>query len=1267
MKRCLSCMTEYADNLTTCPQCGYAEGTVAENALHMSPGSILADRYIVGKVIGFGGFGVTYIGWDALLETKIAIKEYLPSEFSTRVVGQTQVTVFSGDKQEQFTDGMKKFIDEAKKLAKFHSTPGIVKIFDSFEANNTAYIIMELLEGETLAEKLKREKKISEDRAIEMMKPIIESLKVVHADGIIHRDIAPDNIFVTKDGEVKLIDFGAARYATTTHSRSLTVIIKPGYSPEEQYRSRGDQGPHTDVYAVAATLYKMITGVTPPDALERRAFFENKQKDILEPMGKYEKSITDNHETAILNALNVRIEDRTADMQTFLDELTSSESVKRRVGKIKKIDVLKWPLWAKIGAPTFAAALITFTVLFVTGVIGFNADLMKDIIIPEGQTRVPSVVSDEYEKGEQRLTEARLLVRFGESVESEEIPENLILTQSVTAGTLVEVNTPVELVMSAGVIKIPVPNVVGLEKEKAVEQIEAIGLSVSIEEVYDAVIAENCVISQSIAPDTKVRQDSEITLTISKGRDPSVAIEEKDVKVPEFIGMKFDEAAAKARDMELTIKVTEYKYSKTYEKDIIMDQNPEANKTIKNTQIVELTVSLGYSKVEVPNVIHMSEEQAIKLIKAQGLVAKVTYENSESVEAGLVLSQDPKAKTKVDPETTVNVVVSKGAAAFDMPDVVGMQEAEAVKLLQGKYLVVTVSYEKNSSKPKGEVLSQDPKANTKVRGGDSVTIVVCTHEDVVEVPDVVGKSRSDAEKTIKGKGLVPNVVEINSDSVPKGIVISQAPTGGTGAKRGGTVTINVSLGKKNEPSSDSRSDNSSSKPSETKPSSEPSTSKPDDTVPDDPSLSLSDSFKNVNIGESFELQVNGKNISSTLVSWSVMDTSLLSMEVGYSSLNSDHTYVGVCSFTALRPGSTFVIVKYGTVSVRCSVTVTVNNSTIKITKVEYPSEDEILFVGDTVKIYGTATNTDSVWIGSSNDDIIDGGYGCGIASGYSGKPGDFCFSCECRSAGTVTLDISTDSGVSTTVTFTVNDAGEHGRVLRDYSSIQWKWKYYEDGTLEYIWSADGSVPYYGSVPKSYSGVEPVTYDMIKNVIIDDGFTRIVPYAFIDCQNLESCIIPDTVREISDYAFSGCWNLSYINFPDALETIGYAAFRACRKLETIDLPVGVTYINDEAFRACWSLKTVYSLGSIDRLNLHVFMDCTDLETIQLPDTLTSFSFDSVSGCTALTELYFPSVLSSINVPYSYEIPNKSNLTLYCHSDNTQIPEFARKWGVKYGLY
>lgn len=408
--RCLGCMTEYEKGYIACPYCGYKVGTQTESPLHMSPGSNLAGRYIVGKAVGYGGFGVTYIGWDSVLQQRIAIKEYLPSEFATRAVGQSHITVFGGSKAEQFADGMVKFVDEAKRLAQFQHEEGIVHVYDSFEANNTAYIIMEYLNGETLTAYLDREGKIPVDRAIEMLTPVIQSLEAVHKVGIIHRDIAPDNIILIRDGQVKLIDFGAARYATTSHSRSLTVIIKPGYSPEEQYRSRGDQGPHTDVYALGAVLYRMITGITPPDALERRAFFENKKKDILIAPSKNCK-IKKNKENAILNAMNVRIEDRTPTADAFLRQLTSITRVQRVVGKIKAIDFMKWPLWAKVVVPTGAVTVAALFALLFTGVINFPVpSLLNDLSIPDDMTRVPSVINCSVGTAQEKLDGQELVV-----------------------------------------------------------------------------------------------------------------------------------------------------------------------------------------------------------------------------------------------------------------------------------------------------------------------------------------------------------------------------------------------------------------------------------------------------------------------------------------------------------------------------------------------------------------------------------------------------------------------------------------------------------------------------------------------------------------------------------------------------------------------------------------------------------------------------------------------------------------------------------------
>ena len=402
-RRCYSCMESYSEEYDVCPFCGATTDIEVENALHMYPGTVLHEKYVIGKVIGYGGFGVTYLAWDTVLQIKVAIKEYLPSEFSTRAMGQSQVTVFSGDKTIQFADGMGKFLDEAKRLAKFRNESGIVRIFDSFNENGTAYIVMEYLRGETLAERLEREHTIPVEEAIQMLMPIIESLDKVHEEGIIHRDIAPDNIFLTEDGEVKLIDFGAARYATTSRSRSLTVIIKPGYSPEEQYMSRGDQGPHTDVYSVGACLYRMVTGEVPPDAMERHATFEKSHRDMLKPIRKYVKDIDERRENAIYNALNVRIVDRTPDMVSLAGELLSEEPVKRRKSGIRKIDPLTWPLWAKVGIPASLALVVTLSILLATGVVGPRSNLKSGIVLGLSETFVPNIVGTDIESAGKKL------------------------------------------------------------------------------------------------------------------------------------------------------------------------------------------------------------------------------------------------------------------------------------------------------------------------------------------------------------------------------------------------------------------------------------------------------------------------------------------------------------------------------------------------------------------------------------------------------------------------------------------------------------------------------------------------------------------------------------------------------------------------------------------------------------------------------------------------------------------------------------------------
>ena len=592
LKRCMGCMETYGDEYDICPHCGYVRGTAADEAVHMQPGTLLHERYIIGRVLGFGGFGVTYLGWDGRLEQKVAIKEYLPAEFSTRMPGQTMVTVFEGDKGEQFRDGLDKFVEEAKRLAKFKNESGIVKIFDSFKENDTAYIVMEYLEGETLTQKLEREQCIPEKEALELIKPLFPSLKKVHAEGIIHRDIAPDNIFLTKTGEVKLIDFGASRFATTAHSRSLTVIIKPGYSPEEQYRSRGQQGPHTDVYALAAVIYKMMTGTTPPDAMERWAKIETQKKDMLVAPRKINKSISRISENALLNAMNVRIEDRTVDINAFEQEIFADFPVARRYGNIKKIDLYTWPLWLKILVPGLAVMACALIVLFATGVINFKSLFSSEVVVPDKMVIVPDVEGMVKDEAIKRLEALQVKASTAGNVESDYIEAGKVVLQSPNSASYVYEYGIVYLTISSGkTIKKAengvsrVPYIIWDTQEVAVTKLLTAGMSEpEIIERYDDNVEAGKVIEQSVLYDSEVQEGTRITIVVSRGPESFV--------MPNVKNIKEEEAIQILEDLGLKVVITR-KSSKDVLAGNVAKQSISAGEDVKPGDEITLTVSNG--------------------------------------------------------------------------------------------------------------------------------------------------------------------------------------------------------------------------------------------------------------------------------------------------------------------------------------------------------------------------------------------------------------------------------------------------------------------------------------------------------------------------------------------------------------------------------------------------------------------------------------------------------------------------------------------------
>ncbi|MBK6088738.1 serine/threonine-protein kinase [Ruminococcus difficilis] len=309
---CYHCMNEITDDQRVCPHC-HKENTPDNVVYRLRPGTILDNKYLVGNCLGEGGFGITYIGRDLSLDIKIAIKEYYPNGYANRNNTIDQNVFATTESQKHyFYKGKDNFLEEARKVAKFLGEPGIVGIREYFEANGTAYIIMEYLEGENLASYIKRNGTFNAEKMFRLMLPITYSLRRIHDAGMIHRDISPDNIMYMSNGSLKLMDFGSARYFTN-EQKEMSVLLKQGYAPEEQYRKNGKQGPWTDVYGLCATMYRCITGNIPEDALDRL------REDNLIPPSKLGVNIPTAMENILLYGLAVFKENRCQSM----DELSS--------------------------------------------------------------------------------------------------------------------------------------------------------------------------------------------------------------------------------------------------------------------------------------------------------------------------------------------------------------------------------------------------------------------------------------------------------------------------------------------------------------------------------------------------------------------------------------------------------------------------------------------------------------------------------------------------------------------------------------------------------------------------------------------------------------------------------------------------------------------------------------------------------------------------------------------------------------------------------
>lgn len=324
MIRCLNCMKEFDEAFGVCPNCGHIPSVGAKEAYQLCQGVILAGRYVIGTALGVGGFGITYRAWDNTLQKMIAIKEYYPSAngIVNRTPGKSEVIIYSGERAVEFHKGKERFLAEARNMAKFNTHPNIVHVFDFFEENDTAYIAMEFLDGVSYKQFIASNGgHVPQELSVEVTLSVLDALKEIHKSGIIHRDISPDNVFICQGGIIKLIDFGAARFSTGEEEKTLSIILKPGYAPPEQYRSRSRQGPWTDIYAVGAMLYRAITGKMPDESVNRMV------KDNVAPPHEINPEISENLSNAIMRSIALNQELRFKNVDQFREAIQNKSKV----------------------------------------------------------------------------------------------------------------------------------------------------------------------------------------------------------------------------------------------------------------------------------------------------------------------------------------------------------------------------------------------------------------------------------------------------------------------------------------------------------------------------------------------------------------------------------------------------------------------------------------------------------------------------------------------------------------------------------------------------------------------------------------------------------------------------------------------------------------------------------------------------------------------------------------------------------------------------
>lgn len=498
-ERCIRCM-HLLDEEGHCAKCEFDASSYKQPNMALPLGTCLNERYFLGKVLGEGGFGITYVAWDIVLMVPVAVKEYFPSGIATREKEGPQtgtLQIYEGKSELEFEKGKEDFLKEARSLSRFMKLPSIVSVRDFFQENRTAYIVMEYVEGTRVRNYIRKNGKMSGEQVLALMEPVIHSLCDIHKTGLIHRDISIDNLMFDENGQLKLIDFGAARNVELPEN-TITVSIKRGFSPEEQYRAKGEQGPWTDLYSLCGTMYFMLTGKVPDESVERV------YADHLVPLRQWEDvKLPMQAKCAIDKGMAVLAKDRWQDMEEFYNELYPDN---KRISSYDEVQLPK-------------SFRDTLTRSGVAGLFSKTA-IQREFGENMGQTEA------KHKKGKWMIAGLILVVMTVGGIllyqnhnssadEEKSIPVNVAeKTVETAVPTANAVSTPEPTPEEMAFVEIP--KVMGKTAGKAKKKLQKLGVRVKIEKAYNKK-KKGTVVQQSIAAGTQVKKESVIILTVSRG------------------------------------------------------------------------------------------------------------------------------------------------------------------------------------------------------------------------------------------------------------------------------------------------------------------------------------------------------------------------------------------------------------------------------------------------------------------------------------------------------------------------------------------------------------------------------------------------------------------------------------------------------------------------------------------------------------------------------------------------------------------------------